>query len=179
MTYRISQRRLTMKSRVIAAAVLALIALAALAVACGGGNGDGEEAGIRTRQGLGVAALAAGAGRRAEAADQTGGARRARRPAADMGVSKGGGGFAAPDFYPYPTLQQSQDGITVQGFGPPPSPLTARSWSSTSAARLTGVEPAQRDSSEPGSSGSSSAGGTSADRRLSWRCRRSRSQRPT
>ena len=35
MTYRISQRRLTMKTRVIVAAVVVLIALAALAVACG------------------------------------------------------------------------------------------------------------------------------------------------
>ena len=61
-----------MKTRVIAAAVVVLIALAALAVACGGGNGNGEEAGIRTRQGLGVAALAAGADIGAETADQAG-----------------------------------------------------------------------------------------------------------
>src|SRR3972149_3395628 len=107
-----------MKSRVIAGAALVLIAVVALAVACGGdgnGDGNGDEAGIRTRQGLGVAALAAGA----EAGDSQDafGAPELGAPSADTSVGKGGGGFAAPDFYPYPTLQQSQDGITVQGFG--------------------------------------------------------------
>jgi len=155
-----------MNTRFIAAGALVLIAVVALAVACGGdGNGNGDEAGIRTRQGLGVAALAVSASREAAggggAQDSTG----VTVPGApaDMGVSKGGVSSVAPDFYPYPTLQQSQDGITVQGFGS--AAITADS------AILEfyfggkgGVEPAQRDSSTPDSSGSSSAGGgTSAE----------------
>jgi len=151
-----------MNTRVIVAAVVALIALAALAVACGG-DGDGKETGIRTRQGLGVAALAAGADIGAETADKQGGAGSPvpGAPAADSIISRG---FAAPDVFPYPysPLQQSQDGITVQGYGS--AAITADS------AILEfyfggngGVEPAQRDSSVPGSSGSSPGGGTSAE----------------
>ena len=154
-----------MNSRVIAAVVLVLIAVAALAVACGGGNGDGEEAGIRTRQGLAVAALAAGANRAAETADQAGqGSPVPGAPSLDTGVSKGGGGLVAPDFYPYPTLQQSQDGITVQGFGSANIKADSAILEFYFGGKATGVEPAQRDSSVPGSSGSSSAGGgTSAE----------------
>ena len=148
-----------MKSRVIAMAAVALIALAALAVACGGGNGDGEEAGIRTRQGLAVAALAAGANRAAETADQGGqGAPVPGAPAADTGVSKGGGGFVAPDFYPYPTLQQSQDGITVQGFGSADVTADSAILEFYFGGKVDGVEPQpSRDTSVPGSSGSGSA----------------------
>ncbi len=144
-----------MKSRVIAAAALVLIAVVALAVACGGGdgNGNGDEARVRTRQGLGVAALAAGAGRGAETADQGGqGAPVPGAPSADVGVGKGGG-FAAPAFYPYPTLQQSQDGITVQGFGSAAITADSAILEFYFGGKVTGVEPAQRDSSEPGSSG--------------------------
>ena len=146
-----------MKTRVIAAVAVVLIAVAAIAVACGG-DGSGDETGIRTRQGLAVAALAAGAERNAEAADSQDGTGAAvpGAPSADTGVSKGGTSFVAPDFYPHPTLQESQNGITVQGFGS--AEITA------DAAVLefyfggkTGVEPAARDSSEPGSSGSGSA----------------------
>src|SRR3972149_9807197 len=110
------------KSRVIAGAALVLIAVVALAVACGGdgsGDGRGDEAGIRTRQGRGVAALAAGA----EAGDSQGtamggeDAAGAPVPGAPSDVVSGGkgAGFVAPDFYPYPTLQESQKGITGQG----------------------------------------------------------------
>ena len=142
-----------MNTRFIAAGALVLIAVVALAVACGG-DGNGKETGIRTRQGLGVAALAAGAGagRTAEGGDSqadTGGAAVPGAPSKDAGV-----GFVAPDYFPYAPLQQSQDGITVQGFGS--AAITA------DAAILefyfggkTGVEPAQRDSSEPGASGGS------------------------
>ncbi|MDP2674395.1 MAG: SIMPL domain-containing protein [Dehalococcoidia bacterium] len=156
-----------MNSRVIAAAVVVLIALAALAVACGGdGNGNGDEAGIRTRQGLGVAALAASASREAATTggsqDSTG-ATVPGAPAADTGVSKGGGSSVAPDFYPYPTLQQSQDGITVQGFGSAAITADSAILEFYFGGKATGVEPAQRDSSVPGSSGSSSGGGTSAE----------------
>ena len=149
-----------MKSRVIAAAVVVLIALAALAVACGG-DGNGKETGIRTRQGLGVAALAAGANIGAETSDKQDGTGAAvpGAPSADTGVSKGGGGFAAPDIFPYSPLQQSQDGITVQGYGSAAITADSAILEFYFGGKFTGVEPAQRDSSEPGSSG----GGTSAE----------------
>jgi len=156
-----------MNTRVIVAAVGALIALAALAVACGGdGDGNGDEAGIRTRQGLGVAALAVSADREAAG---TGGAQDSigtlvpGAPSADTGVSKGGVSSVAPDFYPYPMLQQSQDGITVQGFGSAAVTADSAILEFYFGGKGTGVEPAQRDSSVPGSSGSSSGGGTSAE----------------
>jgi len=151
-----------MKTRVIVAAVVVLIALAALAVACGGdGNGNGDEAGIRTRQGLGVAALAAGANIGAETADQDGaGAPVPGAPSVDTGVSKGGTGFAAPDIFPYSPLQQSQDGITVQGYGSAAITADAAILEFYFGGKATGVEPqSSRDSSEPGSSG----GGTSSE----------------
>ena len=149
-----------MKSRVIVAAVVVLIALAALAVACGG-DGNGKETGIRTRQGLGVAALAAGANIGAETSDKQDGTGAAvpGAPSADTGVSKGGGGFAAPDIFPYSPLQQSQDGITVQGYGSAAVTADSAILELSFGGKATGVEPAQRDSSEPGSSG----GGTSAE----------------
>jgi len=147
-----------MKTRVIAAAAVVLIAVAAIAVACGG-DGNGDETGIRTRQGLAVAALAAGAERSAEAADSQDGTGAAvpGAPSADTGVSKGGTSFVAPDFYPYPTLQESQNGITVQGFGSAEITADAAILEFYFGGKTTGVEPAQRDSSEPGSSGSGSA----------------------
>src|SRR3989304_1959722 len=126
-----------MKSRVIAGAALVLIAVVALAVACGGdgnGDGNGDEAGIRTRQGLGGAALAARA----------------------VGVGFDRGGMVAPDFYPYPTLQESQNGITVQGFGSAAITADSAILEFYFGGKATGVEPAQRDSSEPGSSGGGS-----------------------
>jgi uncharacterized protein YggE len=147
-----------MKTRVFAAAVVVLIALAALAVACGG-DGDGKETGIRTRQGLGVAALAAGADIGAEAGDSRDGTAVPGAPAADTGVSKGGTGFAAPDIFPYSPLQQSQDGITVQGYGSAAITADSAILEFYFGGKVDGVEPAQRDSSEPGSSG----GGTSAE----------------
>ncbi|MDO8613635.1 MAG: SIMPL domain-containing protein [Dehalococcoidia bacterium] len=150
-----------MKTRVIAGAALVLIALVALAAACGGGdgNGNGDEAGIRTRQGLGVAALAAGADRGAETADQGGqGAPELGAPSDVVSGGKGGGGMVAPDFYPYPTLQQSQDGITVQGFGSAAITADSAILELYFGGKATGVEPAQRDSSEPGSSGGGSSG---------------------
>jgi len=149
-----------MKTRVIAMAVVAVIALAALAVACGG-DGNGKETGIRTRQGLGVAALAAGANIGAETGDRQGafGAPEPGAPSADTAISKGGTGFVAPDFYPYSPLQQSQDGITVQGFGSAAITADSAILEFYFGGKSTGVEPAQRDSSESGSSGS----GTSAE----------------
>jgi uncharacterized protein YggE len=152
-----------MNTRVIVAAVVALIALAPLAVACGG-DGDGKETGIRTRQGLGVAALAAGADIGAETADKQGGAGSPvpGAPAADSIISRG---FAAPDVFPYPysPLQQSQDGITVQGYGSAAITADNAILEFYFGGKVDGVEPQpSRDSTEPGSSGSS-GGGTYAE----------------
>jgi len=91
----------------------------ALAAACGGDGGD-EEPGIRTQKGLSVAALAAGA----QAGEETEGLGGdaglvAGVPAPDAAIGIERGGVIAPDFapYPYPSLQESQTGVTVQGFG--------------------------------------------------------------
>jgi uncharacterized protein YggE len=102
------------------ALLMALVALAAsLAIACGG-DGGGEEAGIRTQKGLSVAALAAGAQVGEEADDLGGGGGLpigAPAPEADIGVERGN--VLSPDIapFPYPSLQESQTGITVQGYG--------------------------------------------------------------
>jgi len=151
-----------MKSRVIAGAALVLIAVVALAVACGGdgnGDGNGDEAGIRTRQGLGVAALAAGA-EAGDSQDAFGAPELAAPPSDDSAVGVGfdRGGVVAPDFYPYPTLQESQNGITVQGFGSAAITADSAILEFYFGGKATGVEPAQRDSSEPGSSGGGSYG---------------------
>src|SRR3990170_8950659 len=144
-----------MKSRVIPGAAIVLIAVVALAVACGGdgnGDGNGDEAGIRTRQGLGVAALAAGT----EAGDSQDafGAPELGAPSDVVSVDRGGVGFA-PDIFPFPyaPLQQSQNGITVQGFGSAAITADSAILEFYFGGKATGVEPAQRDSSEPGSSG--------------------------
>jgi len=148
-----------MNTRFIAAGALVLIALVALAVACGG-DGNGKETGIRTRQGLGVAALAAGANIGAETGAEggdsqadTGGAAVPGAPSKDAGV-----GFVAPDYFPYAPLQQSQDGITVQGYGSAAVTADSAILELSFGGKATGVEPAQRDSSEPGSSGGGSSG---------------------
>jgi len=151
-----------MNTRVIATGALVLAALVALAAACGG-DGDGKETGIRTRQGLGVAALAAGADIGAETGDRQdaiGAPEPGAPPSADTGVSKGGGGFAAPDIFPYPysPLQQSQDGITVQGYGSAAVTADSAILEFYFGGKATGVEPS-RDSSAPGYSG----GGTSSE----------------
>src|SRR3990172_8335469 len=150
-----------MKSRVIAGAALILIAVVALAVACGGDAKDnGGQTGIRTRQGLGVAAPAAGA-EAGDSQDAFGAPELSAPPSDDSAVGVGfdRGGMVAPDFYPYPTLQESQNGITVQGFGSAAITADSAILEFYFGGKATGVEPAQRDSSEPGSSG----GGTSAE----------------
>ena len=63
--------------------------------------------------------------------------------------------MVAPDIFPFPyaPLQQSQDGITVQGFGSAAITADSAILELYFGGKATGVEPAQRDSSEPGSSG--------------------------
>lgn len=102
------------------ALLIALAALVAvLAVACGD-DGGGEEAGIRTQKGLSVAALAAGAQGGEEADDLSGGGGLpigAPAPKADMGVERSN--LLSPEMapVPYQSLQESQTGVTVQGYG--------------------------------------------------------------
>ncbi len=152
---------------------VALVALAAaLAAACGGDGGD-EEAGIRTQKGLSVAALAAGA-QVGEEADDLGGDTGlpigAPAPQADTGVESRN--VLSPDIAPYPSLQESQTGITVQGYG-------SASVDADSAALelyfggefIDGIEPPmpvpeiepEAGEAEPGFEGSSSGVGVSTD----------------
>src|SRR3990172_10079696 len=106
-----------MKRPVVILGALSL-ALLTLAVACGGGDGD-EQAGIRTQKGLSVAALSE-AVRNASAGEED-------QNGAAPGAPSGGGGFIAPDIFPYPmpSFQQGQDGLTVTGFGSAPVPADA------------------------------------------------------
>ena len=112
-----------MKTKVTLLAILALLASLLLAVACGGdGEGD-DDAAIRTQKGLGVAALATGAGL-GGAGGEAGGIGGGAGPAVGASAPQAGAGVerdvaAAPDFAPgpFPLLQEGQTGITVQGFG--------------------------------------------------------------
>jgi len=99
---------------------MALVALAAVFAAACGGDGRGEEAGIRVEKGLSVAALAAGAQAGEETEGQSGDAGLvAGTPAPDAATGIERGGTIAPDIapLPFPSLQESQTGVTVQGFG--------------------------------------------------------------
>lgn len=151
----------------------ALVMVMALAAACGGdggGGGDGEEAGIRTQKGLSVAVLAAGA-QAGEESDsgrgQTGFAPGVSSANVAVGAGLGGDvgvemgrGAIAPDIapFPFPSLQESQTGITVQGYGSASvdadGAVLDLYFSSEFMDDIMPVpEPAPRGDSEPGSSG--------------------------
>jgi uncharacterized protein YggE len=102
------------------ALLIALVALVAiLAVACGG-DGGGEEAGIRTQKGLSVAAIAAGAQVGEEADDLGGdGGLPVGAPAPQADIGEESRNVLSPDIapFPLPSLQESQTGVTVQGYG--------------------------------------------------------------
>jgi uncharacterized protein YggE len=118
-------RRIEMKYRYIAGAVLSVAVLGAF-VACGGGDDDaGELSGIRTQKGLAVAALAEGLAADEEsnaasdaaaplppAAGGSTGTSSFARESLDGGITKDAGRFGGA-----PLFQQGADGITVQGFG--------------------------------------------------------------
>lgn len=103
------------------ALLIALAALAAILAAACGGDGGGEQVSIRTQKGLGVAALVANAQAEEEETDDESGAAPAApaTPVRDTAVGTGRSDLVAPEFAPYPylALQESQTGITVQGFG--------------------------------------------------------------
>ena len=126
------------------------LALLTLAVACGG-DGGGDQAGIRTQKGLSVAALSE-AVRNASAGEED------QNGAAPGAPSGGGGGFIAPDIFPYPmpSFQQGQDGLTVTGFGSATVPADAAIIEFYFGGKVTGVEPqpAPDTRTEPGSTGS-------------------------
>jgi len=101
-----------------------VLILAGAALACGGdGDGGGKLSGVRTQKGLSVAALTEGLtasqtntfgrGAAVPAENQSGGAPAQSATGYD---SSNAAGIAGPDAR-MPLLQQSNDGITVQGFG--------------------------------------------------------------
>jgi uncharacterized protein YggE len=148
-----------MKTKAALTTAILLAVVLALAVACGGdgANGDGGDGAgeIVTRQGLGVAALAASGDRGAEAGEGDAAAVPGA-PSTDTVTGLGGAGYAMPDIFPLPyaPAQQSQDGITVQGYGS--ASVTADSailefyfGGKEIPADGTGI----RDSTEPGAAG--------------------------
>jgi len=155
-----------MSTRFIAMGAAALLAVAALAAACGDDGGGGEEAGIRTQKGLSVAALAAGLGGGGEETEDTDGESGAApaapgAPAPDTAVGVGRGGAMAPEFalFPYPSLQESQTGVTVQGFGSATVDADSAVLELYFGGEAIGIEPMpepDRGSTEP-SSGSGAA----------------------
>jgi hypothetical protein len=118
---------LVMKIRYTIGALLALAALGVL-VACGGDDGgDGDVSGIRTQKGLAVAALTEGLAA-SEGQESDTAAPGAPVLATDGQVGGGAGSttigydtaISQKDSMRYggaPLLQQSNDGITVQGYG--------------------------------------------------------------
>jgi len=102
---------------VLALALAAAAVLAVLATACGGGE---EEAAIRIQKGLSVSALAPGGPGAAPAeVRQTAFGSSAGVVAVPVPGGKGGDLAYSGPFgpYPMPAQQQTQTGITVQGFG--------------------------------------------------------------
>src|SRR5438094_5741907 len=101
---------------------MGVLILVGAALACGG-DGGGKLSGVRTQKGLSVAALAegltasqsntSGRGAAVPAEKQSGGA--PGQSATGNDASKTAG-IAGPNDR-MPLLQQSNDGITVQGFG--------------------------------------------------------------
>lgn len=116
-----------MKVRQLFYPLVAIVALAVLAAACADGDGEGEgsdeqTSAVRTEKGLAVAARVAdlglapqltGAEGLAVAAPAAGGdAALGKAPASGVVIDDRG---LSP--YPFPAFQQSQSGLTVQGFG--------------------------------------------------------------
>jgi len=106
------------------AGTIGVLVLVGAALACGGdGDGGGKLSGVRTQKGLSVAALTAGLtasqtsnsgrGSAVPAENQSGGA--PAQPATGYDA-RSAAGIAGPRDR-MPLLQQSNDGITVQGFG--------------------------------------------------------------
>jgi uncharacterized protein YggE len=103
-------------------AAIGVLVLVGAALACGG-DGDAKLSGVRTQKGLAVAALTEGltasrsdtSGRSAAVPAEKQAGIESARPAAGYD-SISGGGFAGTNGR-MPVQQQSNDGITVQGFG--------------------------------------------------------------
>ncbi len=109
-----------MKGKYLAAAAGVLVLI--LGVACGGGGGEDQVSEIRTQKGLVVAAASQNLGRSSETgggASDDGAANPFAPPAAGLGGDMAGADREFSPFAPYPelALQQSNDGITVVGYG--------------------------------------------------------------
>jgi len=144
------------------ALLIALVALAAILAAACGGDGASDEAGIRVEKGLSVAALAAAAQAGEETEGQSGDAGLvAGTPAPDAATGIERGGSIAPDIapLPFPSLQESQTGVTVQGFGSASVDADSAALELYFGGEAIGIEPMpepDRGSTEP-SSGSGAA----------------------
>ena len=110
-----------MKIRYLVATIGVLVLVGGV-LACGGGDGEGKLSGVRTQKGLSVAALTVGFGsqtnssRSAKPAEkQSGGAPGHSAIGYDPTKAAGIAGAGVNDRMPL--LQQTNDGITVQGFG--------------------------------------------------------------
>src|SRR3990172_4820858 len=116
------------------------LALLALAVACGDDGGD-EQAGIRTQKGLSVAALSEAVRNASGGEDDQNGA----EPGAPAtgGDYASGGGFIAPDIFPYPmpSFQQGQEGLTVTGYGSATAQADAAIVEFYFGSKVPGIEP--------------------------------------
>lgn len=137
--------------------VLAALGLAAVALAaCGGGGGDGDEAAIRTQKGLAVAAAAQTLGLGGESSGQSDENSTPAAPGAPDVVTGGAGrDSVAPDVapFPYSPVQQSQDGITVQGYGSASADADSAIIEMYFGSKVTGVEPQRDTSSSSGGAG--------------------------
>jgi uncharacterized protein YggE len=144
------------------ALLIALVALAAILAAACGGDGGGDEADIRVEKGLSVAALAAGAQAGEETEGQTSDAGLvADTPAPDAAAGIERGDAFAP--YAFPSLQGSQTGVTVQGFGSASVDADSAVLALYFSHELTRIEPAAPAEAVPDDEPSSSEAGVSEE----------------
>jgi len=142
------------------ALLIALAALAAILAAACGDDGGGKVSGIRTVKGLSVAAVAAELGQGGEEEERDSengdGATAPGAPAGDTAVGTGGSGLVAPDIapFPFPSAQESQTGITVQGYGSASVAADSAVLELYFGGNVSGIEPAtEPDRGETDSSG--------------------------
>lgn len=136
--------------------LVAVAGVALLATACGGGDGDDDgEPGIRTSSGLSVAAIGAGFDPRLQGGDDEGEVSEDGAGAPSFGAD----GVSSRDtrYSPYfgPFFQQSNNGITVQGYGTASADADSAVVELYFYANGGGVEPQPAPDTSSSSSGSS------------------------